>query len=70
MCFGDVDEVVGTLGGHGHAFAKQLRGLVIEGESMASIGGVRMEYKLLWWVTRLFSPHPKLDEHMPVVRYV
>jgi hypothetical protein len=61
---------VGTLGVHGHAVARELRGLVVESGSRASIGGVKVEYKLLWWVTRLFSPHPKLDEHMPVVRYV
>jgi hypothetical protein len=70
MRFGNVDEFVGTLGVHGHDFGKELRGFEIGTERRASIVGTEVQYKAFGRATRLFSPHLKLREPMPMMRYV
>ena len=70
MRFGNVDEFVGTLGVHGHDFAKELRGFEICTERRASIVGSEVEYKAYRRATRPFSPHLKLHEPMSMMRYV
>jgi hypothetical protein len=70
MRFGNVNEIVGTLGLHDHAFAKMLRSLEFCKESRASIAGSEMKYIIFGRATRLFSPHLKLQEPMSMVRYV
>jgi hypothetical protein len=57
--FGDVDEVVGTLGIH-HA-SRGFRGLVSRGKRAAAIRGLEEYYKQCWRATRFFGPIPSLS---------